>query len=106
MTRTRGYTLLLFLLVFPFLLQAQGLLNKRSSLYGFTGVSGANLRQFNEMLSLRGLSPLQNRYRTYGIGYQARINDFFWLVLSFPTIKAKPVTLMDMRSDTGRQEPC
>lgn len=52
------------------------MLNKRSSFYGFTGVSGANLRQFNEMLSDRGLSPLQNRYRTYGLGYQARINDF------------------------------
>lgn len=76
MTRTRGYFLFLFLLVIPAVLQAQGLLNKRSSFYGFTGVSGANLRQFNEMLSIRGLSPLQNRYRSYGLGYQARINDF------------------------------
>lgn len=55
---------------------AQGLVNKRSSFYGFTGVSGGNLRQFNEMLSERGLSPLRNRYQSYGLGYQARINDF------------------------------
>lgn len=55
---------------------AQELLNKRSSFYGFTGISGANLRQFNEMLSDRGLTAMQNRYRSYGLGYQARINDF------------------------------
>ncbi|MBC6365322.1 hypothetical protein DDT91_00855 [Algoriphagus sp. AK58] len=28
------------------------------------------------MLEERGLSPLRSRYRSYGLGYQARINDF------------------------------
>lgn len=66
----------LFLLLLPVFLHAQERINKRSTIYGFIGVSGANLRQFNEMLLDRGLSPLQNRYRSYGLGYQARINDF------------------------------
>ena len=56
--------------------QAQKLMEKRSSIYGFTGSSGAKIRQFNELLEDRGLSPLRNRYRTYGLGYQTRINDF------------------------------
>ena len=64
------------LLSFPISLYPQGLIQKRSTFYGFTGISGANLRQFNEMLADRGLSPLRNRYRSYGLGYQARINDF------------------------------
>lgn len=72
----RGFFLFLFLFAVSTSVNSQGLLNKRSSFYGFTGISGANLRQFNEMLTQRGLSPLQNRYRSYGIGYQARINDF------------------------------
>lgn len=56
--------------------QGQQLMEKRSSIYGFTGSSGAKIRQFNELLEDRGLSPLRNRYRTYGLGYQTRINDF------------------------------
>ncbi|GAA0879954.1 hypothetical protein GCM10009119_29240 [Algoriphagus jejuensis] len=70
--------LLLFisLLILPNFLSAQGIVNKRSSFYAFTGISGAKLREFNEMLADRGLSPLRNRYRSYGLGYQARINDF------------------------------
>ena len=57
-------------------LQAQGLQQNRSSLYVYTGTSGANLSQFNDLLKERGHSPLQNRYRSYGLGYQARVNDF------------------------------
>lgn len=59
-----------------FCAQGQELIQKRASFYGFTGTSGANIRQMNELLDQRGLSPLRNRYRTYGLGYQARINDF------------------------------
>lgn len=55
---------------------AQGLIEKRSSFYGFTGTSGANIRLFNSLLEERGLSPIRNRYRSYGLGYQSRINDF------------------------------
>ena len=72
----RRFFLSLLLFTISVSLPAQGLLNKRSSFYGFAGTSGAKLRQFNEMLAERGLSPLQNRYRSYGLGYQARINDF------------------------------
>jgi hypothetical protein len=65
-----------FLLLFAIDSIGQGQLNKRPSLYLFSGVSGANLTQFNELLNDRGLSRMHNRYRTYGMGYQARINDF------------------------------
>ncbi len=68
----------LFILLFLWTcsLQAQGLLQNRSSLYVYTGSSGANLSQFNDLLKERGHSPLENRYRSYGLGYQARVNDF------------------------------
>jgi hypothetical protein len=77
MTPTKSVFFFLLFFSLSVSLRGQELINKRSSFYGFTGVSGANLRQFNEMLSERGLSPMRNRYRTYGLGYQARINDFF-----------------------------
>lgn len=93
----------LFLLSLPVILQAQGPIIKRSSIYGFTGVSGANLRQFNEMLSERGLSPLQNQYRSYGVGYQARINDFLLgLELSQHQSKASNFDEFDIRYRTSR----
>jgi hypothetical protein len=55
---------------------AQRLITNRSSFYVLTGSSGAKLNQFDQLLADRGLSGLRNRYRTYGIGYQARVNDF------------------------------
>ncbi|MDE0561395.1 hypothetical protein OU792_15465 [Algoriphagus sp. NF] len=68
---------ILILLVFqPFLILAQGLVSKRTTLYAVIGTSGAELNQFNRMLSDRGLSPLRNRYHTLGLGYQNRLNDF------------------------------
>lgn len=76
MTPSRRLLFFIFLLSLPNFLQAQELVNKRSSFYAFTGISGAKLRQFNDMLDDRGLSPIRNRYRSYGLGYQARINDF------------------------------
>lgn len=103
MTPIRRFFLFLFLFSLPVLLQAQGLLNKRSSFYGFTGISGANLRQFNQMLSDRGLSPMQNRYRTYGIGYQARINDFLaGFELSQHQSKASDFDGFELRYRTSR----
>lgn len=56
--------------------QAQQLISKRSSYYVLLGTSGGKLNQFDKLLEERGLSGLRNRYRTIGLGYQARINDF------------------------------
>ncbi|MDX5339307.1 MAG: hypothetical protein LPK25_09775 [Cyclobacteriaceae bacterium] len=54
----------------------QGIIQKRPTFYVFGGVSGANLTQFNQLLNDRGLSKIPNRYRSFGLGYQSRINDF------------------------------
>ncbi len=103
MTLLKRYFIFLFLFLFPVILQAQELINKRSSFYGFTGVSGANLRQFNEMLADRGLSPMQNRYRSFGIGYQARINDFLvGFELSQHQSKASDFDDFEIRYRTSR----
>ncbi len=56
-------------------LQAQGFLANRPSIYAFTGTSGANLSQFNALLNERGLLPIPNKYNSFGLGYQARMND-------------------------------
>jgi hypothetical protein len=99
----RGFLLVLFLLSVSISVNSQGLLNKRSSFYGFSGVSGANLRQFNEILTQRGLSPLQNRYRSYGLGYQARINDFLvGFELSQHQSKASILDEFEIRYRTSR----
>jgi len=55
---------------------SQQLLSKRTTLYTVVGTSGAKLNQFDQMLEDRGLTGLRNRYRTLGLGYQSRINDF------------------------------
>jgi len=103
MTLLKRYFIFLFPFLFPVILQAQELINKRSSFYGFTGVSGANLRQFNEMLADRGLSPMQNRYRSFGIGYQARINDFLvGFELSQHQSKASDFDDFEIRYRTSR----
>ena len=71
---------LLGILCFYFLnllsVQAQEFLENRSTFYAYTGTSGANLSQFNALLVDRGYAPLVNRYRSYGLGYQVRMNDF------------------------------
>jgi hypothetical protein len=59
-------------------LQAQGFLANRPSIYAFTGTSGANLSQFNTLLDERGILPIQNKYNSFGLGYQARLNDFIF----------------------------
>jgi hypothetical protein len=83
--------------------QAQRLISKRSSVYGFTGISGANLRQFNQLLADRGLSPMANRYRSYGLGYQARINDFILgFELSQHQSKASELDDFEIRYRTSR----
>ena len=59
-------------------LQAQGFLANRSSIYAYTGTSGANLSQFNALLDERGIFPIQNKYNSFGLGYQARLNDIIF----------------------------
>ena len=55
---------------------AQESKNQRSSLYFLSGSSGANIRDFNEMLATKGLSPLRKGYNSFGLSYQNRFNDF------------------------------
>ena len=77
LSRMMPRLLLLFsLLLLGAGLQAQGFLANRSSIYAFTGTSGANLSQFNALLDERGILPVQNKYNSFGLGYQARLNDF------------------------------
>ncbi|GMQ28447.1 hypothetical protein [Algoriphagus confluentis] len=82
---------------------SQELINKRPTFYAYSGFSGANLTQFNQMLNERGLSSLRNRYSSIGLGYQTRINDF---VLGFDlgqhTGKASQLDDMRIRYRTTR----
>lgn len=55
---------------------AQDTKNQRSSLHFLYGPSGANIRDFNEMLATKGLTPLRKGYNSFGIAYQSRFNDF------------------------------
>ncbi len=71
--------LLLFLLfILGASLHAQGFLANRSSIYAYAGTSGANLSQFNALLDERGILPIQNKYNSFGLGYQARLNDLIF----------------------------
>ncbi|RIW12792.1 hypothetical protein D0X99_18265 [Algoriphagus lacus] len=55
------------------------------------------------MLQDRGLSPLRNRYRSYGLGYQARINDFILgFELSQHQSKASELDDFEIRYRTSR----
>jgi len=79
LSRMISRLLLLFsLLLLGAGLQAQGFLANRPSIYAFTGTSGANLSQFNALLDERGILPIQNKYNSFGLGYQARLNDFIF----------------------------
>lgn len=49
---------------------------QRSSLHFLYGPSGANIRDFNEMLASKGISPLRKGYNSFGVGYQNRFDDF------------------------------
>ncbi|MGY6559856.1 MAG: hypothetical protein ACXIT9_11320 [Nitritalea sp.] len=59
-------------------LQAFGQLDltNRSTVYGTFGLTGATNREFNELLSSKGLSPTRNGYMNFGLGFQTRYNDF------------------------------
>lgn len=55
---------------------AQETKTQRSSLHFVYGPSGANIRDFNEMLSSKGISSLRKGYNSFGVAYQNRFNDF------------------------------
>jgi hypothetical protein len=57
---------------------AQGSKTQSSSLHFIYGQSGANIRDFNEMLARKGISPLRKGYNSYGMAYQSRFNDFIF----------------------------
>ncbi|WP_228692112.1 hypothetical protein [Lunatimonas sp.] len=59
-------------------LYAQDTSSRRSSLFLTYGTSGANVREFNEMLAEKGISPLRNGYTSLGLGYHTRVNDFIF----------------------------
>ncbi|MBW3469403.1 hypothetical protein [Arthrospiribacter ruber] len=68
--------LILFLVLFSQLAYGQLERATRSSMYVNFGRTGANLREFNEMLDNKGLSPMRKSYSNFGFGYQTRFNDF------------------------------
>lgn len=57
-------------------LYAQSSMTNRSTFYGTIGTTGANLREFNNLLEDKGLSPMRKGYTNYTLGYMARFNDF------------------------------
>ncbi|WP_230981450.1 hypothetical protein [Echinicola salinicaeni] len=49
---------------------------QRTSANVFYGISGAPLLDFNKLLEDRGGSKISSTYRSFGLGYQTRFNDF------------------------------
>lgn len=49
---------------------------QRTGFNVYYGVSGGTLLDFNGLLEERDELPLSNGYRSYGLGYQTRFNDF------------------------------
>lgn len=65
-----------FLLFMPCLLWGQSDASNRTTMYMTYGRTGANLREFNNMLAQKGLSPMRNSYANLSFGYLYRSNDF------------------------------
>jgi hypothetical protein len=55
---------------------AQSQKTVRNTMYMTYGKTGANLREFNEMLENKGLSPMRKGYSNLSFGYLTRFNDF------------------------------
>ncbi|GAB4107712.1 hypothetical protein GCM10028791_01590 [Echinicola sediminis] len=49
---------------------------QRTGFNAYYGFSGGTLLDFNELLEDRGADPMPNGYKSYGLGYQTRFNDF------------------------------
>jgi hypothetical protein len=78
-SRKKAMRKYLFLAVFTLtsgLLFAQADRSSRTTMYMTYGRTGANLREFNNMLASKGLSPLRNGYSNLSFGYMYRFNDF------------------------------
>jgi hypothetical protein len=66
----------IFIGLLPLLAFGQNNGSTRSTLYFTMGNTGANVREFNEMLENKGLTPMRKGYNNFNLGYQARYNDF------------------------------
>ncbi|RZS96913.1 hypothetical protein [Cecembia calidifontis] len=66
----------LFLVTFFPLVLGQESQSSRATMYFTMGRTGTNLREFNQMLENKGLSPMRKGYTNFNFGYQARYNDF------------------------------
>ena len=72
----RAFFLVLIILSFIVPLFGQSEKTNRTTMYTTFGKTGANLREFNEMLDSKGLTPMRNSYSNLSFGYQTRFNDF------------------------------
>jgi len=72
----KGLGLLFVLIWMAFNVEGQTQRSQRSSLHLLYGTTGANLREFNQMLENKGISELRRGYTNIGLGYQHRFNDF------------------------------
>lgn len=72
----RLFLVLLLLFSFGFHSFSQIQKSNRTTMYMTFGKTGANLREFNQMLANKGLSPMRNSYSNLTFGYITRFNDF------------------------------
>lgn len=72
----RLFLVLLLLCSFGFTAFSQTPKSNRTTMYMTYGKTGANLREFNQMLAGKGLSPMRNSYSNLSFGYLTRFNDF------------------------------
>lgn len=72
----RFFLVLLLSLSFVFPAFSQSPKSNRTTMYMTYGKTGANLREFNQMLGNKGLSQMRNSYSNLSFGYLTRFNDF------------------------------
>jgi len=72
----RIFLVLLFIFSFGYTAFSQSQKSNRTTMYMTYGKTGANLREFNQMLSDKGLSPMRKSYSNLSFGYLTRFNDF------------------------------
>ncbi len=72
----RSFLLIIFSLSTFIPLHGQSEKSNRTTVYSTFGRTGANLREFNQMLENKGLTPMRNSYSNLSFGYLSRFNDF------------------------------
>ncbi len=72
----RAFLLIIISLSYIIPLQGQSEKTNRTTMYTTFGKTGANLREFNQMLESKGLTPMRNSYSNLSFGYLTRFNDF------------------------------